>query len=370
MAESPATGSSDRTRVQLRDVAKHLDLNISTVCRALKSDYTVSAKTRARVRAAAAELGYQPDPILTALSHYRRRLRKSQYQATLAWLTNFPEREGWKVLRWPRLYWAGAEARAKDLGYKLEPFWLREPRMRPERLAEVLVSRGVPGVIFAPQPAPGMRIEFPCQHFSCVTIGQTLSAPLLHRVGAHYHQLIRQAFIHLAELGYRRIGLVSNLASAHRTLYAQESLAHAIGAYRVAGGIPPFALRSLLATESERSDFMEWFDRHRPDGVISLDQTVSGVRSLLETKGLRPPRDYGLLTLTEPETEAERVSWMDQNEWHIGAEAVELVALLVNRGERGEPNVPNQYLVGGQVREAGSLRRLGSPNTELLEFLA
>lgn len=58
-------------RVTLKQVAAKAGVHVSTAWRALKNDTYVDAAKRARIRAVAKELGYTPDPMLTALSHYR-----------------------------------------------------------------------------------------------------------------------------------------------------------------------------------------------------------------------------------------------------------------------------------------------------------
>ncbi|WP_435923043.1 LacI family DNA-binding transcriptional regulator [Paenibacillus sp. DYY-L-2] len=50
-----------KVRVSIRDIAKHCNLSVSTVSRALNGDYGVKAKTRTSVLEAAKELGYVPN---------------------------------------------------------------------------------------------------------------------------------------------------------------------------------------------------------------------------------------------------------------------------------------------------------------------
>jgi AraC-like DNA-binding protein len=55
--------------VSIRDVARHLNLSITTVSRALNNYEDVSEETRQRVRKAAAELGYIPNRAARQLRH-------------------------------------------------------------------------------------------------------------------------------------------------------------------------------------------------------------------------------------------------------------------------------------------------------------
>ena len=62
-------------RVTLKDVAREAEVHISTAWRALSNEAYVSAEKRTRIREIAKRLGYAPDPMLSALSSYRRMQR-------------------------------------------------------------------------------------------------------------------------------------------------------------------------------------------------------------------------------------------------------------------------------------------------------
>jgi len=53
--------------VNIIELAKYLNISKSTVSRALKDSYEISEETKARVRAAAKELNYQPNPYASSL---------------------------------------------------------------------------------------------------------------------------------------------------------------------------------------------------------------------------------------------------------------------------------------------------------------
>jgi LacI family transcriptional regulator len=57
-----------KTRVNIYDVAEAVGVSISTVSRALNDDVRISAKTKARVKAAATTLGFQKNALATSLS--------------------------------------------------------------------------------------------------------------------------------------------------------------------------------------------------------------------------------------------------------------------------------------------------------------
>jgi DNA-binding LacI/PurR family transcriptional regulator len=51
---------------------------------------------RARVAEVAAELGYTPNPMVSALMTSLRSTRKTKFVCNLGFITSFPTRDGWK----------------------------------------------------------------------------------------------------------------------------------------------------------------------------------------------------------------------------------------------------------------------------------
>lgn len=62
---------SNMSKVSLRDLAKVLNVSISTVSKALRNSYEISGETRERVMEAARELGYHPNPYAGSLRHHK-----------------------------------------------------------------------------------------------------------------------------------------------------------------------------------------------------------------------------------------------------------------------------------------------------------
>ena len=57
--------------VNLKKLAKHLNLSVSTVSRALRDSYEISTETKERVLALATELNYQPNPYASSLRKHK-----------------------------------------------------------------------------------------------------------------------------------------------------------------------------------------------------------------------------------------------------------------------------------------------------------
>ncbi|MEZ4906456.1 MAG: LacI family DNA-binding transcriptional regulator [Saprospiraceae bacterium] len=55
------------SRTNIKEIAKALNLSISTVSRALRDSYEISSKTKAKVLEYAEKVNYKPDPIAQSL---------------------------------------------------------------------------------------------------------------------------------------------------------------------------------------------------------------------------------------------------------------------------------------------------------------
>ena len=131
-----------QTRVTLRDVAAKAGVHHTTASRALKNDPRVCPETLKKIRTLADQMGYMPDPMLSALNAYRHASRSAQDHGSIAWITNYPTRDGWRASSCYKLYFDGAAERLSRLGYRLEEFWLQETGMTARRSSQVLFHRG------------------------------------------------------------------------------------------------------------------------------------------------------------------------------------------------------------------------------------
>ena len=107
-------------RVSVRDMAKQLGVSHSAVSLALRNSTQVSEKLRENVRQLAEELGYQPDPMLTALSNYRRGKSTKPVQSVIAWINAWKRPGQLRESKECDAYWAGTSHAARKLGYRLE----------------------------------------------------------------------------------------------------------------------------------------------------------------------------------------------------------------------------------------------------------
>ncbi len=335
-------------RITLRDIARRAGVHFTTVSLALRNHPRLPATTRERVQAVARELGYVPDPMLSSLAHYRSTLRPAGYQATVAWVTNHPKRSGWREVRVFEQYFDGAAARAEELGFKLEEFWLRERGLTPQRATQILRARGIGGLILAPQPGPGVSLELEWDAFSAVAIGFSLARPSLHLVCLHQYRAIRLALRELLARGHRRPGLVLLRASDER-VEQNWSAGFASGLAELA---PRDRLAPLLLDRWDEGRFLRWVERHKPDVLLSK---LLEVGPALQASGREAPRDLGVAYLTHASAEA-GLSGISENPHAVGAAALDHLTGMLHRNERGVPALAHHLLIEGAWIEGATVR--------------
>lgn len=331
-------------RVLIEDVARRAGVHASTVSRALRDDPRIRPEVRRRLREIAGEMGYAPDPHLRALAKYRAKGRPADYRGVLGWLTNFPTRDGWR--RREKIgYFAGASRRAKELGYDLEVFWLREAGIDGGRLRRILLARGIRGVLLPPQPSAGTRLDLGLDGLSAVSFGHTLEAPRLHVVHHHHYRSMRLLLSELQKLGYRRPGLAL-MAAVSRSVEGAWA-----AAYRdfTDGAAPAPLIEEALSGDR----LLDWARRERPDVVISDEGRALG---WLRRGGVRVPEDCGF-ALTARHPGHPRCAGIDENSEVVGATAVEQLTSLVERGETGAPAHPIDVLIEGAFQTPGNTVR-------------
>ncbi len=340
-------------RITIRDIAERAGVHYSTVSLALRNSPKLRPEVCERVRNIAAEIGYVPDPAMAALSAYRNAVRPVHYQSTLAWVNNWPVRTDMRAVRTFDLYYEGVLERARQLGFRIDELWLHAPGMTPDSAHAILKARNITGLLIAPQPFAHTPLNLDLKDFSALAFGYSLQPASLHVVTNHQYQSMQVLMRELLALGYRRIGLFVRADWDEKVNNAYLSGLLLMQHHQPPEGrVPPLIPRLGLETE-----FRAWFEQHRPDVVISIDRRV---RMWIE-KGLRLriPQDIGLVHLNVDPDE----SWLagiHQNDRLIGATAVDFLAGMLQRNERGVPDTPIRTLVEGVWKPGSSVRDMNA----------
>ncbi len=331
----------------LREIAAACDCSHPTVSYALNGHPKISSATRERIRKVACEMGWRPNAFASAYMAQLRTRRSPAFQAALAFLV--ANKHSGRINDQPyhiQRHFAGAQARAEKLGYKLESFWLHEPRLTARRLNQMLRSRNIPGFIIPGIIHPSDIFEgIDWAHFVAVTMAWSLKTPSLNRVGvdaAHgFDLMLRKA----VALGYRRIGvMVSDEYDArvnHGVLfpafYARERWAAEMG------GVEILVCRFARSHLDEIPFVQKWLRKNNPD-VVLAEVTVERA---IEQMGWRVPQDVAIISVDRAPEYSVLGGFNQRHELH-GSVAVDLLVGQILQNERGLPTIPREVLIKGE----------------------
>lgn len=334
----------------IRDIAAHLGLSKSAVSLALQESERIPEITRARVRHAADELGYRPNPVFAQMMRSVRHAEPIRTRAILGILHGFSDSHPERSVPFHGEWVAGARERAEGLGYVVDEIWMTQPGMGARRLGSVLHARGIASLVIAPLPEK-RRVELDWTRFSAVTAGLFLLEPRLSRVVPNHQQAMLLCLQKLQQRGYRRIGFVleewlEEFAAFHFTspfLWFQQQVP-------AAERVPIFAM-----TRGGQKAFNSWYRKHRPSAVIL---TGSKGFSWLSACGARVPEETGVV-FTQSTGAPTTFCSVDEQPRRLGAAAIDLVLGEASHGERGVPANPKTVFTEVAWREGRSLREFG-----------
>lgn len=336
-------------RVRLDDIAARAGVTKMTVSLALRGERRVSARTKARILAIAADLGYTPDPALSALNAYRRSKAPPRFAGTIAFINTFDKPLAETPRRYYVRYFQGAVVRGRELGFKVEEFWLGEPGMNARGLDRILKSRGVPAVIVGPLSALHTTISIDWPAYSAVALGLSLEQPRLHAVANNHFQSALLCVERLHAMGRRRIGLYLQQAQNERVQFRWSGgyLAACEALVPRKHRIPP-----LLYDTPAPEALARWVARENPDAIIT---GAPNLADLLQREGWSVPGKIAVAMPYEDTGHDDRpLACIDENAALNGATAVDLVAGMVYRNERGVPTRALQVLVPGEWKHGWS----------------
>lgn len=331
----------------LETIARRTGVSKATVSLALRGSPRISEHIRALVGKAAAELGYAPNPLVSALMVSLRSRQRAGRAFSLCFLTAFPSRDGWREFPAFHRYHAGARARAKTLGYELEIHWAGDTRGPEEGLTSLLESRGVPGVLIAPLPSSPPPLALDWSRFATVALGHTFKQAPTHRVTNNQFHTILTALDACHARGYRRIGLAAPSFSDARVNHIW--LAGILSFQSTHPGvrkIPP-----LMSDPFTPAVFLDWFRREAPEVIVTTEREVF---SWLRAHGCAIPADVACVHL-DWTPECGDLAAVDQRPEHIGEAAVDLLVEQINQNRRGRPAVAQTVLIEGVWRDGPTL---------------
>lgn len=339
-------------RVTVYDIAGKVGVSHTTVALALRNSHRISEKLRKQVQRVAKEMGYEPDPFLSTLASYRAQIHTAKVQSAIAWINHWEQPERLRgAHREFDAYWHGAQAAARRFGYRLDEIrW--ESDYSAKRFEQILLARGIRGVLIPPHAIPPDWGDFDWRKFSVIRFGMSVPKPDSHLVTSDQLRAVLMAVRRIKELGYQRIGLVMPKDTDQRLG------GNFIGGFAAAQqflqlpALPPLLTSEQCYTEASAKGMrllQQWLKRHRPDALLTF---VVELPPMLRKLGYRIPQDIAVAgTGIDVPVDA----GLDQHSEAIGRMAVEMLVAQINLNERGEPDDPCRILIESRWRDGSSL---------------
>lgn len=284
----PKTPSTDRgkKRIDIRDVAKHAGVSISTVSRTINHIPSVDKALAKKVWRSIKELNYYPNTHARSLVSGRSHI----FGLLVPEITNpfFPE-----LIQ-------GFENVALDGGYEILISSTNHDPARMERCIRRLLERKVDGVAVmtfgVEAPLRSQLEELSLQNIPLVFVDDAPHGARMTGLKIDYEVGFRQGVQHLAILGHRNIafihGPLEQLSSRLRKTafiramaeigYTEDSLRFYEGDHTVESGVA--AAMQLLKNDNQTTAVM-----------CSNDLTAIGVLRALALEGVQVPKDMSVI---------------------------------------------------------------------------
>ncbi|XHR31155.1 MAG: LacI family DNA-binding transcriptional regulator [Chthoniobacteraceae bacterium] len=326
-------------------LAQKTGLSISGVSLALRNSPKISAETRARVQKIADQIGYRPNAMVSALMAHIKQGRSaagSHAGEAIAWLNTSKYKDFWHSRVYNRPFLRGASERAEELGFRLEEFWMWEPRMTARRLQKILTTRRICGLIVTPSFSAFRHLSMEMDLFAMASFQHGVTRPLMHRARADHAANTLETVRRLTKLGYKRLGLFVTADQDRCTEWGVTSVFLRWQHDKPAEACVPIACCDREDNSVVQQAFAKWLKQEKPDAVICVDSRISEF-----IRNFAPDVAVAHVGMVNEELPV-GVCGIDNRSEEIAAAAVDLVVAQLHRNERGLPETPKMVLIPGQ----------------------
>jgi LacI family transcriptional regulator len=319
------TSSQVPVRPSLRTIAALAGVTSMTVSLALRDHPSISTTTR--------------------MQHLRTR-RAQRTQTTLCGLRMRPAPLTAQGYDYGQQAAEGARRRAESLGFRFEEMFIDEPGLTPRRLQRILSSRGVEGVVLLPMVRPvALARLLDWTMGSTVAATSSVLAPRLHTVIPDQFGNMLLLCRKLEERGLRLAGLATH---TDHDVRVDHRMAAAHGWHNAVSGraaIPPLVIdREHLDAKA----LLRWVEDHALEAVVS--DSESDLDLIVAALPLRWRRKLTLVS-TSVHPPLARYPGINEKPDEVGAAAIETLAAMIQRGERGLPGSPRTVSIAGEYSE-------------------
>jgi LacI family transcriptional regulator len=298
---------------------------------------------------AASRLGYRPDPHLSQLMGYLRATGEKSAESCIAYLKLYPPGpNGLDQKPFYKAFEEGAKSEIEKLGYRVEDFRASAYKGKVKRISDVLINRGIQGLIVSPPVGISQLDSFDWSRFAAVTIGYRLRTPRLCRVVCDQVAAIRSVLETLAARGYTR-PLLAYRKGCDEHVKGRWSIAFE-GAARL---FYAFSEKFIYSGDADAA-FVDHVMHNQIDCVVGLSFDFA---QALESAGLRFPEDLGFALLDKLGGPA-GISGVDQKPFLLGEMAARQLSGFLDRNEVGLFDDPFTVTIHPTWCEGNTLRKI------------
>ena len=317
-----------KSRITLKELAKLLNVSVSTVSKALNDSPEISPKTIQRVKELAALHKYRPNP--TAVN-----LKSSKSGTIGVIIPNISNSFFANVL-------SGIEAEAQKAGVQVITYISNESHEREKQIADLLTSGYVDGVLIAIAEETQRKKEYEhienILHFNIpVVLYDRIDFDMpADKVGVDDHKIFYDATKLLQSRGLKKIGIATSI---HHM---------GVGRHRIAGykealkSEEDFLVANSANMQSLREKTIILINEKKVDALLCSDfsSTMMAYRIAYES-GRKIPEDLKIIGFINGELAgylAPSISYINQFPEKIGSTAMEILLHRIS-GKKESPHV-------------------------------
>ena len=274
--------------VNLRELAKMLELSPTTVSRALAGYPDVSSKTRSRVRETAKKFDYFPNPVA-------QRLQKGKTETIGIVLS--AEQDYFKDTFFLELL-TGISVSLRKIGYDLTIAVAPDSRQEIDSLHRMVQGKRVDGIILTMTKTRDDRITYLLDNnFPFVLYGRT-EDPRQHAFLDMDGELaFRESCKYLIDLGHKRIALINRETDYMFPVFCLQGYLNGLES----GGLSydQDLVRDWRYNDAKLSSFQHTLElmklKNPPTAILSYTETAAGILQALQQLKLKVPKDTSLI---------------------------------------------------------------------------
>lgn len=333
--------------MNLKELAKELNLSISAVSKALRDSHEISAKTKAAVLAKAKELNYQVNPFASGL----RKQKSKTIAVVIPEISNF----------FFSMAINGIESIAQEKGYHVLIYLTHESIQKEISIMKLLQNGRVDGMLMSISSETKdtdhlqemKNKEIPMVFFD--RVAESIQAP---QVNTNDHECGYMGTEHLILKGCKRIAFLSLSDHLYISNKRMQGFQQAVNTYRIKKN-DAIMLNCGMDDRTARKNLIRLLKaKRRPDGIFaSVEKLALMVYDVCQELNIRIPQDLKLLGFSNLHT----ANWLNpslttitQPAYEIGQSAAATLFRVIEK--RGLDYPPEKLILSSTLVERDSTR--------------